>query len=80
MSLLDNSSRDMRTEPLRIKDRNNTLPCPIYLKEYNDNVITVAYVITAVDHLKQDKTDEDEGLMSNIIQGNHSLYVLLTYF
>ncbi len=46
---------------------------------HNNYVITVANIIKVIAHLKQDKTDGDDGLMSdNIIHGTHSLYVLLT--
>ncbi len=52
----------------------------IYLKRgHNNYVIKVADVIKSLAHLKQGKTDGEEGLMSdNIIHGTHSLYVLLT--
>ncbi len=44
----------------------------LFKRGHNDYVITVA-------HLKQGKTNGEEGLMSdNIIHGTHSLYVLLT--
>ncbi len=51
----------------------------LFKRYHNDYVITVADVIKSVANLTQDKTDGEEGLMSdNIIHGTHSLYVLLT--
>ncbi len=65
------------------KDEMNDIKCGIeddlFKRGHNDYVISVADVIKSLAHLKQFKTDGEEGLMSdNIIHGTHSLYVLLT--
>ncbi len=61
----------------------NDIKCRIeddlFKRGHNDYVIRVADVIKSLAHLKQGKTDGEEGLMSdNIIHGTNSLYVLLT--
>ncbi len=70
---------------LHDKDEMNDIKCGIendlFERGHNDYVITVADLIKSLAHLKQGKTDGEEGLMSdNIIHGTHSLslYVLLT--
>ncbi len=65
------------------KDEKNDIKCGIeddlFKRGHNDYVITVADVIKSVAHLKQGKTDGEEGHMSdNITHGTDSLYVLLT--
>ncbi len=60
------------------KDEMNDIKCgfedDLYKRGHNDYVITLADVIKSVAHLKQVKTDGEEGFMSdNIIHGTHSL-------
>ncbi len=61
----------------------NDIKCGIeddlFQRGHHDYVIAEAAVIKPVAPIKQGKTDEEEGLMSdNIIHGTHNLYVLLT--
>ncbi len=65
------------------KDEMNDVKCGIeddlFKRGHNDYIIAVTDAIKYVAHLKQGKTDGEEGLMSdNIIHGTHSFYVLLT--
>ncbi len=63
------------------KDEINDIKCEIeddFLKRvHNDNVF-VTDVTKAVRHVKEGKTDENEGPMSDNIHGTHSLYVQIT--